>query len=169
MPGDSRMLMTIRRVAQRLRSDDGSGLIELMIAMTILAVALGALMALFASSLVVLNHSGREGTAVSLADRQLEVYRAMPFSCVPDPADFPPATPPSGCGTYTGFPNPYLDDQVTTVDESPDQNLDRITTQGSNVIGAGSATEIKVSVALASGGPALANATSYFSPNGTAS
>jgi type II secretory pathway pseudopilin PulG len=158
------MLMPFRRI----RTEAGFGVIELLIALTILTFAVGALLALFASSLVVLNHSGREGTAVSLADRQVEVYRAMSFNCIPDPSDFPPSSPPTGCGTYTGFPNPYDDDQVTTAAESPDQNAYRVTTEVTDVSGSGSATEIKVTVALASGGPALANATSYFSTAGTA-
>jgi Tfp pilus assembly protein PilV len=162
------MLVTLRSLSRRVRSAEGFGLIELLIALTILTFAVGAMLALFASSLVVLNHSGREGTAVSLADRQLEVYRAMPFSCIPDPNDFPPSSPPAGCGSYTGFPNPYDDDQVTTAAESPDQNIYRITTQVTDVSGSGSATEVKVTVGLASGGPALANATSYFSAAGTA-
>ena len=94
----------------------------------------------------------------------------MPFSCIPTATFGHPGT----CGTYTGFPDPYDEYdgtqdgiETTTVDESPDKRIYNVTTVVTPGI-AGSATEIKVTVALASGGPILATETSYFSSVGTA-
>src|SRR5262249_9316742 len=79
-----RLSMTRARLPRRLEGDAGFGLVELLIAMSILTVAIGALVAVFGSSLAVLRHASAEGTALTLADRQLEAYRSMPFTCIPD-------------------------------------------------------------------------------------
>lgn len=159
----ARRLLMIKRVTGRIPDDAGFGLVELMIALTTLTVAIGALLALFASSMIALNHSGKEGTAITLADRQLESYRAMPFSCIPNSTLADPN--PGGCGTYNGFPNPYAASQTTTTAESPDNRIYTVTTAVTSV---GNSTQIKVTVALASGGPVLAQETSFFSSAGTA-
>jgi Tfp pilus assembly protein PilV len=159
--------------SRALGGEDGFGLIELLIAMTILTVAIGALIAVFGNSIVSLQHSAKEGTAITLADRQLESYRSMPFSCIPD-ASFPPATTPVGCGTYSGFPNPYASTQITSSTESPDHRTYKVTTEVRTSAspgpdyGCGGTTQIKVTVALNSGGPVLAKETSCFSSAGTA-
>ncbi len=153
--------MIVRRVRRRLQGDAGVGLIELLIAMTILTVAVGALLAVFASSITALSHSGKEGTAVTIADRQLETYRPMTFNCIPSSL---PVSAPAGCGTYTGFPNPYADSQLLTAAESPDHRAYRVLTA---VTAVGSSRQIKVTVALNAGGPILAQETSYFSSAGT--
>ena len=113
------------------------------------------------TSIVSLRHSASEGTAITLADRQLETYRSMPFACIPDTTFAEPA----GCGTYSGFPNPYptagcsplttgCATQVTTSTESPDHRIYKVTTVVSSA--SGSARQINVTVALNSGGPVLA-------------
>ena len=127
----ARRLLMIKRVTGRIRDDAGFGLVELMIALTTLTVAIGALLALFASSMIALNHSGKEGTAITLADRQLESYRAMPFSCIPNSTLADPN--PGGCGTYNGFPNPYAASQTTTTAESPDNRIYTVTTAVTSV------------------------------------
>ncbi len=142
-------------------AEEGIGLIELLIALTILVIGVAGTLAVFSSSIVGLRHTGQEGTAVTLADRQLETYRAMPFSCIPSST----MIAPSGCLTPTGFPNPYLANQVTTSSESPDHKIYKVTTTVSSVSGSG--LQIAVTVALNSGGPTLANETSYFSAAGT--
>jgi Tfp pilus assembly protein PilV len=149
----------------RLADEAGIGLIELLIALTVLTVAIGGLLAVFASSVVSLRHSSTEGTAISLADRQLESYRSMPFSCIPSTV---PATAPSGCGVYISFPNPYAASQVTTQADSPDHRIYKITTRVTTGV-TGSATQIQVTVALNSGGPTLAQETSDFSTAGISS
>jgi type II secretory pathway pseudopilin PulG len=159
------MHMRMRAQLAAIRSEEGIGLIELLIAMTILVVGVAATLSVFSSSIIGLRHTGQEGTAISLADRQLESYRAMPFSCIPVPGNFPPATKPTGCATPSGFPDPYLATQVTTSAESPDHRIYKVTTAVSTA--AGSATQILVTVALNSGGGTLAQETSYFSSAGT--
>jgi Tfp pilus assembly protein PilV len=143
------------------------GLIELLIALTVLTVAIGGLLAVFASSVVTLRHSSMEGTAITLADRQLESYRSMPFNCIPNSLPGSPA--PSGCGTYVGFPNPYAATQVTSSSESPDHRVYKVTTAASCIAGCtGNPTlQLTATVALNSGGPVLAQETSYFSSAGT--
>ena len=121
--------MTFRARLNLVRSEEGIGLIELLIALTILVVGIGATTAVFTSSLMDLRHSSKEGTAISLADRQLESYRAMPFNCLPTTTSW---TAPAGCLTPSGFPNPYSGSQTTTSSESPDHRTYLVTTALSN-------------------------------------
>ena len=75
--------MSLRRRLRPLRSDEsGSMLIELVVAMTFIVVAVGALMATYASSMVSLRQSGTQGTALTLADRQMEAYKALPYASI---------------------------------------------------------------------------------------
>ena len=108
--------MSLRHSLRPLRSDEsGSMLIELVIAMTFIVVAVGALMSSYASSMISLHHSGTEGTALTLADRQIEAYKSLPYdsiqiasSTIPggsDPyvtAHSSDATIPSSTGQITG-------------------------------------------------------------------
>jgi type II secretory pathway pseudopilin PulG len=71
-----------RRLRGRALRDDGFGLVELLIAMTILMVGIGALLAVFASSAVSLRRAGEKGTALTLADTQMEAYRRVTFTGV---------------------------------------------------------------------------------------
>jgi type II secretory pathway pseudopilin PulG len=64
-------------VRARLTSEDGFGLIELLVAMVILNVALLALVAAFGSGAVGVARGAKVGTGAALADEQMEVYRAM--------------------------------------------------------------------------------------------
>lgn len=65
------------RVRARLNSEEGFGLIELLVAMVILNIALLAIVAAFSSGAVGVARAGKTGTGASLADQQMEVYRAM--------------------------------------------------------------------------------------------
>jgi type II secretory pathway pseudopilin PulG len=67
----------------------------LLIAMTLLSVAIGALVAVFAASAVSLRRAGARGTALTLADKQMEVYRAIAFTGVRIDGSLIPTT-----GTY---------------------------------------------------------------------
>ena len=152
----------IRRVRfTTLRAEAGIGLIELLISLTILVIGVAATLAVFSSSITGLRHTGQEGTALTLADRQLESYRAMPYACIPPAA----MTAPTGCLTPSGFPNPYAASQTTTSADSPDHKIYIVTTTLTSA--AGSGVQISVSVALNSGGPTLATESSYFSAAGT--
>ncbi len=70
------------RVTRRLRSEEGFGLIELSIAMAMMAIALLVLVAALSSGEVTLARAGAVGTAGTLADRQMEKYRAMKYTAI---------------------------------------------------------------------------------------
>lgn len=57
-------------------------MIELLIAMTMLSVAIGALITTFAASAVSLRRAGQKGTALTLADTQMERYRTRGFRSI---------------------------------------------------------------------------------------
>ena len=143
----------------RLRSEAGQGLIELLIALTVLVIGIGSTLTVFADSLLSLQQAGKEGTAITLADRQMETYRSMPYTCIS-----PGFSLPSGCITYSGFPNPYAPSQTTTSAESPDHRLYDITTAISAA--SGSTYQIKITVTQHGSSRVLAQETSDFSSSG---
>src|SRR5262249_18416184 len=57
----------------------GMGLVELLIAMTILAVAVSAMLSLYVATARSMLRSGQKGTALTLAEKQMELYRTLPF------------------------------------------------------------------------------------------
>src|SRR4051794_21274791 len=71
-----------RRALQRLRGDSGFGLIELTIAMTMLAIGISALGGLFVSSHFALRRASQSDTAAVLADKLLERFRAETWDTV---------------------------------------------------------------------------------------
>jgi prepilin-type N-terminal cleavage/methylation domain-containing protein len=80
----------------RLRAEDGFGLIELIIAMGILAVALLALIAAFSSGALTLQRAGQTSTASALANQQMELYRGLKYCAIrldDDPANLPGPAP----------------------------------------------------------------------------
>jgi Tfp pilus assembly protein PilV len=96
-------------VRKRLRADEaGFGLIELLIAMIILNVGLLAIVASFQAGIVSLGRASRVTTAAVLADQQMELYRAIPYTNIRlDAASIPGAAP------YTTDPA-YNASQITT-------------------------------------------------------
>jgi prepilin-type N-terminal cleavage/methylation domain-containing protein len=99
------------RLVRRARSQHGFGLVELLIAMTVLAIAIGAQLAVFSSSYTSLHRASRKGTAVMLADRQMEIYRTVAYSCIY-------LTAATGDSTYSGD-SAYSGSQVTGSGCSP--------------------------------------------------
>ena len=98
--------------ARRLRGDEsGIGLVELLIAMGILSIAISAQLSVFASSFTSLSRASMKGTAVTLADKQMETYRTVPYSCIY-------LTSGSGDSTYSGD-SAYSASQVTAANCSP--------------------------------------------------
>lgn len=67
------------RLTARLRPDEGFGLIELLIAMTVLVVALLALFAAYSTGYVTLRRATRVSSATLLADSQMERFRALSY------------------------------------------------------------------------------------------
>lgn len=73
--------------------EEGFGLIELLIAMTILSVALLALAGGLISGATAMRRAGHLSTATTLADMQTELYRALKYECIRlDPASIPSET-----------------------------------------------------------------------------
>jgi type II secretory pathway pseudopilin PulG len=70
------MRENVSRAATR---EDGQGLIELIVALTILAVGIGSLLTLLTSSALSLQRSDQKGTALVLAEKQLELYRSAGY------------------------------------------------------------------------------------------
>jgi Tfp pilus assembly protein PilV len=75
-----RALRITQRVSiARLRDEAGQGLLELLVAMTILSIGVGSLLTLLAAGAVSLQRSQRNGTAQTLAESQLELYRGVAY------------------------------------------------------------------------------------------
>lgn len=71
-------------------------LVELVISLTFLAVAVGALIAVFASTVLSLRRASIQGTALTLTDKQMEAYKTLPYSGLMLDA----STIPSGSDPY---------------------------------------------------------------------
>jgi Tfp pilus assembly protein PilE len=70
-------------VLTRLRSSEGGfGLVELIIAMTVLNVGLLALVAALNSGALALSRASRLSTAATLADQQMELYRGLLYGSI---------------------------------------------------------------------------------------
>src|ERR1044071_7873114 len=68
------------RVRARLRSEEGFGLIELLMAIVLLNVGILAIVAGFQSGAVSLRRASHISTASALADQQMEGYRALVYA-----------------------------------------------------------------------------------------
>jgi prepilin-type N-terminal cleavage/methylation domain-containing protein len=66
----------------RLRSEDGFGLVELLAAMAILSIGLLALLSAIVSGETTLRRASRTATAATLADAQMELYRALTYGAI---------------------------------------------------------------------------------------
>jgi Tfp pilus assembly protein PilE len=69
-------------VLSRLRNEKGFGLLELLMAMTMLNIGILALVAAFNSGAVALQRASRTTTAAALADAQMELYRAITYTAI---------------------------------------------------------------------------------------
>jgi len=72
----------VRGALAKLRPADGFGLVELLVALLILNIGLLSLMAVFVSGSTALRVASRRATASTLADSQLELYRALTYSAI---------------------------------------------------------------------------------------
>jgi Tfp pilus assembly protein PilE len=66
----------------RINDESGSMLIELLIAMMVLTIAVGAILAGYASGYLSLSFASTAGNALTLADKQIELYNTLPNSSV---------------------------------------------------------------------------------------
>ena len=77
-----------------LRREGGFGLVELLLALTLLNIGLLAVVAAFSAGIVSLNRAGRVTTAGVLADGQMELYRALKWSSIRlEPSSIPNVAP----------------------------------------------------------------------------
>jgi prepilin-type N-terminal cleavage/methylation domain-containing protein len=67
---------------RRLRSEDGFGLVELLAATAILSIGLLALLSALVSGQTTLRRASRMSTAGTLADAQMELYRALTYGAI---------------------------------------------------------------------------------------
>jgi Tfp pilus assembly protein PilV len=72
----------LRRMWARLAREDGFGLMELLIAITILNVGIFAVMSAFSSSYVAIKRSKRVSSGSVLVDQQMERFRALSFQSI---------------------------------------------------------------------------------------
>jgi type II secretory pathway pseudopilin PulG len=70
------MRVSVSRATTR---DEGQGLVELIVALTILAIGIGSLLSLLTSSALSLQRAGQKGTALVLAEKQIELYRSVGY------------------------------------------------------------------------------------------
>jgi Tfp pilus assembly protein PilV len=66
----------------RLRSDEGFGLLELLISLTMLNIGILALIAAFNSGGLALQRASQVSTAATVAERQMELYRGLRWSSI---------------------------------------------------------------------------------------
>jgi type II secretory pathway pseudopilin PulG len=69
-------------VLRKLRAEQGWGMMELLLAMTILNIGLLALVASLNSGVVAIKRASQISTAATLADTQMELYRAIKYSAL---------------------------------------------------------------------------------------
>lgn len=98
----------VKALFARLRSAEGFGLIELLVATVIMNIALLALLAAFTNGVTTAKRSARVATASTLADAQLELYRALTYPAIAlDPSSVP------GTGTTYRSDTAYSGSQIT--------------------------------------------------------
>ena len=73
----------------RVRSQDGFGLVELMIALTVLVIGIFATFGMFESSLLHLGRSAEVTTATAVGEQQMENFRALKFDAIGVNSPFP--------------------------------------------------------------------------------
>lgn len=104
----------VRAQLRQASSETGTMMVELVIAMMFLAVAVSALVSLFASSQISLRNAGIEGTALTLAESQIEVYKTMAYDdMMIDSSTLPGSTDPYVTASGTDSTMPSATGQVT--------------------------------------------------------
>jgi len=83
-------------MSTRMRDEQGFGLIELMIALSILSIGILALFGAFNAGAISLRRAGNVSTAAALADKRMEGFRALTFPSIGLLAPIP------GTGVYAG-------------------------------------------------------------------
>ena len=76
------MLTFLRQRVWFSGSEQGFGLVELLIAMTVLLVGVLAIFSMFESGILALRRASTVTTASALADREMEGYRAITYDMI---------------------------------------------------------------------------------------
>ena len=98
------------------KQEEGFGLIELLMSMTMLNIGILALVAAFQSGAFALQRASKLSTAAAIADIQMERYRALKYDAIAlDSTSF---TAAQGIGVYAGD-TAYAAGQVTATCASP--------------------------------------------------
>src|SRR4051812_9797889 len=97
------MTASARPALATLRREGGFGLLELLIAMTVMTLGIMAIVAGFSSGMIALNSASRTSTAGAVADKQMEAYRALPYTKIALTATL-----------VTGAASPYTTDAAYT-------------------------------------------------------
>jgi len=98
----------LRRLA---KTEAGFGLIELLIAMTVMVVAIMGIVAAFSSGMVALNRASHASTAATLADIQMEGFRKTSYTLITPTCTSGASSATDCCSTVT--PNPTGPDHRT--------------------------------------------------------
>jgi Tfp pilus assembly protein PilV len=76
------MRTSVRRLLRRLSSQEGFGLVELMIALTVLVVGILATIGVFQTSLLHLGRATKTATASAVGEQQIEDLRAVRYDAI---------------------------------------------------------------------------------------
>ncbi|MEP7224872.1 MAG: prepilin-type N-terminal cleavage/methylation domain-containing protein [Actinomycetota bacterium] len=69
-------------MTDRVRGQQGFALIEMLVAIVVINIGLLAILLALNSGMVTLRRSAETSTASAVADKQLELYRAIPFTSI---------------------------------------------------------------------------------------
>jgi hypothetical protein len=178
-----------RGAVTRAWDESGELLLELVISLIFLAVAVGALMSVFTSSMISLRDAGISGTAQTLVERQMEVYKKLPYpalrlsaATIPTAPDIyvtsPPSTVDPGFSNVTGgttpasacsFPTDARAECARQTFSGPDSRIYRVDSYIVAATPPGGRPGLRVTVAVRQvregvPGPIKAQVTSAFDP-----
>jgi type II secretory pathway pseudopilin PulG len=100
----------VRKPSDRAHQEAGFGMIELVAAMTVMAIGILAVFAMFQSGMVQIKRASTVSTAAALADSEMEGYRAIKYTGIGLPDDQVLAAD----ATYKGDPA-FRGDATTTL------------------------------------------------------
>jgi Tfp pilus assembly protein PilV len=102
MPMQDDVIGCGKPTGSRTSSEDGFGLVELLIAMTVLVIGILALFAMFESGIRHIRRASTVTTAAALADKEMENFRAIRYDSIglPDTLVLAAAPPYSGDTAY---------------------------------------------------------------------
>jgi type II secretory pathway pseudopilin PulG len=151
----------LRRLLTRLRREEGFGLIELTIAITVLAVGILALVGSFSSGYLAVKRAGMKGTAAVLADRTMEAYRGATYSAISagSPMTYSSSTSPASPDGRTYIVTTTVTPQAAT------NSSGSVSNTGLGVTGTSDRTvKVVVVTVTDSSGRTWASETSTFDP-----